>query len=176
VARQLEALGWFAFCAHGADEGIKSLRSLGTDDRLHCQNRFPRCGCTPTVGVQVAAHRGLPHARCLCRLRCHDLPARLRPGWHGLGEATLRHEESTWTSRTLACVDSLGWFAAYLCFPAPVVFAWFRWKAEREAYLENILHDGYDLRCRQHAVRGDCLTCHGWMRKWFETHATLQRM
>ena len=62
------------------------------------------------------------------------------------------------------------WHLAYMIFPLPVFLAWFRWKQEREAYLENIVRDGYDAEQVVEILwRGYFwLWPRTWMRRWFE--------
>lgn len=64
------------------------------------------------------------------------------------------------------------WFVAYLCFPVPIFFAWFRWKAEREAYLVNIKRHGFDPYSVAENLWSDyCWTWpRKWMFTWFEEH------
>lgn len=69
------------------------------------------------------------------------------------------------------------WMICYLMFPVPIFFAWFRWRAEREAYLPELLElrsmPSEICKARVHAIVHNLWYDYAWtwpklwMRKWF---------
>uniref|UniRef100_A0A6M3KYG0 Uncharacterized protein n=2 Tax=viral metagenome TaxID=1070528 RepID=A0A6M3KYG0_9ZZZZ len=65
------------------------------------------------------------------------------------------------------------WQVSYLLLPVPVLFAWFRWRWEREAYLNDITKYGRDVD----EVVDVMWSIYGWcwpkplMRRWFKRRA-----
>jgi hypothetical protein len=62
--------------------------------------------------------------------------------------------------------------------PLPFLLAWYRWRAEREAYLHEILHYGRDIEATVQVLwrlYGWCWP-RSWMRAWFRDHIFAERL
>lgn len=61
------------------------------------------------------------------------------------------------------------WIFKYLCLPLPIFFSWYRWKAEREAYLSE-LKAGAPIDAIVEVLWNDYGYCwpKKWMTTWFE--------
>lgn len=74
-------------------------------------------------------------------------------------------------------VLAIGWLCLYLFFPLPIFFSYFRWKWERECYLDEINRTPIQVRVRvaesivQGLWEGYLMPWpRSWMRNWFAKH------